>query len=104
MTDLTTGKVADQQINGRFSAHILYRFDIRGKRVTRGGPGKIVRYEIGTVSALYDWHTENNIFPAVGGSSGMGRKVAYYEPEDAHKLIKWLESNGVKRVQNGGGK
>jgi hypothetical protein len=56
-----------------------------------------VRDDKGLVRDLQTWCYEQGIYavhtPAVGG----GQMMAYYEPEDAEKVLTWLEDHNVVR-------
>ena len=92
--------MAKDRLEGRFNATILYKIDVRGKRTKQGsGPNPSV-FTPEAYKAFLEWQLDNDCFPArrTGGWSGMGRGISYWYPEDAHKAIEWLKSQGLKEI------
>ncbi len=53
----------------------------------------------GHQAAFNTWLGEQGILPVIGGASGPGRFVAYYEPHDAERVIAWWRNRLLGRGQ-----
>jgi hypothetical protein len=81
----------------RVSNQAVVMVEIRGfKQDQPGDTRPRVRNDHGLVSELLDWQINEKIRSVHTPYSGGGSMVAYYEPWDATRVLRWLEENNER--------